>query len=324
MYTTLKEREKDFRIIYDIFYDYPRIKISFLWKKLKLKHKTTARNRLKEALSLGYIMGPEIRKKSYGNLIEHMCYFNCEDPEELFEKLKGIKNIFYHNIMDGFANFRIISDKEISVDGDILVKGPRSNYYISFAPDHSWEEAIRIMLKMMKRFDPDLYTPKNILQTLWNETVTWTKIDEILFREMKYNFRKFYTPIMQKYNIHKYNIDQWLKKVPECCTIATGYFPKTIKEYDPYIFMFETDYEDFVIDLFSQLPTTSWFYMVADKLFTQIWVERGSMRNIDHLTRGIGTVHMRLLVKDLLKRKIVKSKKRAAVACYWRDEPGDF
>jgi hypothetical protein len=35
------------------------------------------------------------------------------------------------------------------------------------------------------------------------------------------------------------------------------------------MFMFETDYEDFIVDLFSELPTSTFFFKVANKLFVR-------------------------------------------------------
>lgn len=210
MYTSLEERKKDFRTIYNVFYDDLRIKAHPLWKMLELKHETTARNRLKETLELGYIIGPQIRKKSYANLIEYIYYANCKDPEELFEKLKEDRNVFYHEIMDGFANFRIFSNKEISVERDVIAGGPRSDYFISFALDRSWEVDIGIMLEMVKRFNPKEYNPKGIIENHWNETIKWNETDAILYKEMKYNLRGYLDPTARKHKIFSKTAFEWL------------------------------------------------------------------------------------------------------------------
>ncbi|MGC1121353.1 MAG: hypothetical protein WBA22_09685, partial [Candidatus Methanofastidiosia archaeon] len=77
---------------------------------------------------------------------------------------------------------------------------------------------------------------------------------------------------------------------------------------------------DFVIELFSQLPTTTWFYRVSDNLFLDVWLDRGSMKSDDYLMQDINRLHIPLLVRELLKREIIRSEAHAVVQCYWRKD----
>ncbi|MGC1123075.1 MAG: hypothetical protein WBA22_18490, partial [Candidatus Methanofastidiosia archaeon] len=139
-----------------------------------------------------------------------------------------------------------------------------------------------------------------------------------LFREFKYNLRKPLEPIVRKHHMWSGTAYEWLERLPQYCTIATYYFPESMAAYDPYLFMFETDYEDFIIGLFSQLPTTSFFFKVSERLFAYLFVNRQYFRNIDLGIDDVNQLHIPLIIRDLQKRKIVRNHARALVAYHCR------
>jgi hypothetical protein len=84
----------------------------------------------------------------------------------------------------------------------------------------------------------------------------------------------------QKYHMWSGHAIEWLERLQQYCTIFTCYFPLTANAYDPYLYVFETDYEDFVIDLFSQLPVTCWFQKVSGVLIARMWTLRKPMEKV--------------------------------------------
>ena len=71
-----------------------------------------------------------------------MYFVKCEDPDSLYQKYRKDENVILHALMYGFANLWVISSKEMDIEGDIAVEGLRSDYYVAFAPDHSWDDSI--------------------------------------------------------------------------------------------------------------------------------------------------------------------------------------
>jgi hypothetical protein len=317
-----EEWRRDFRIIFNTLDRNPRIPVRSLSKILRLRP-SNAGKRLKDAFEKGYIVGPQIRKKSFSNFAEYIYFVRSDDPIGLFRECTQDTDVVYHTLMDGFSNLRIISLRELDLDG-IIVGGRRSDYHISHAPDHSWEHSIKTMQNMLDTFDPVTSVPRGFINTHWGESIEWNERDEILFRELKYDLRKPATPLMKTHHISADEISMWLERLPECCTIFTCYFPETVPAYDPYVFMVETDYEDFVISLFSQLPTTTWFYRVQDNLFLDVWLDRGSMKSGDYLMQDINRLHIPLLFRELLKKGIIRSEAHALVQCYWRKDLTDI
>ena len=271
MRTPLDQKKRQYRSIYELFSTSPRTTLKNMAVMMDLDWRTIS-NRVKEALEYQYIIGPQARKKSYQNLKEYMYFVKCEDPELLYLKYFEDQNIVYHVKTIGFCDLWVIAKEKIDIEGDILVEGYRSDYYVSHPPDHSWGTAIEIMRKKAEIFKPQYATPRNYIQTHFDKTIKWTPEDELLYQYFKYNLRKPFTPPIKEHRIWERNIYNFLERLPETCTVFTDYYPDSLSAYDPYLFMFETDYEDFIVELFSELPTTSSFFKVSDKLFVHIHV----------------------------------------------------
>ncbi len=316
MRTSEKQRRKQYRTIYELLFQTPRIYVKTVSSRLGTDPAVASR-RMKEAFDLGYIAGPQLGRRSYQNMKEYVYFVNCGSSVKSF--LNHIKdlNITYHAVMGGFSNLWIVSREEIDFD-DCILGGPRSDYHISFAPNHSWETTLQIMRNEVDNSSPRKGDPRGIIQTHWNETVKWDFKDEMLFREFKYNLRKKLSPIMKKYQISSEKLYEWFGRLPECCTITTSYFPERYSAYDSYLFMFETNYEDFIIDLFSKLPTSSLFFKVSNKLFLYARVAGRFVRFVDIQDSQIGQLQIPLLVEDLLDRGILKSEQHSIVEYYWR------
>ncbi len=168
------------------------------------------------------------------------------------------------------------------------------------------------MRKEIKTFDPRTYVNKNTIKTHFNETIEWDEQDELMYRYFKYSLRNSLSPVMKEYEIPKDKIYEFLDRLPETCTIGLGYYPEMLLTYDNYLFMFETDYEDFIIDLFSEFPTTTSFFKVSNKLFIFAHVLKKFMKN----TESQNTVedwYIPLIMVELSKKGIIKEKTRGII-----------
>ncbi len=319
MRTSLEERRRQYRVIYENILETPRIKPKPL-SRIMRKRPSVVETRIQEAFNLVYVSGPHLRKLSYKNFKEYMYFINCEDPFELYLKYSEDNRVVYHARMDGFSNLWVISKEKIDVE-DVVIEGYRSDYYISFAPDHSWEKAIKIMWEKIKNFSTDDYQPKGIIKCRWNRLIDWDENDEALFRYFKYNLRKPLSPMIKRsHKIPEGKIEQWLRRLPETCTIATVYFPKKLSAYDPYLYMFETEYEDFIIELFSELPTSSLFFRVSNKLFSRLYLDRQYLRNFDSPLDDVNQLHIPLMLRELTKMGILQNRTRAEIANHCRKD----
>jgi DNA-binding Lrp family transcriptional regulator len=315
MSSTLERRRNQYRTIYELLHRSPRIKVKTLSSALGMNRHATS-NRLKEAFEEGYILVPQLRKRSYANLKEYMYFVNSRDSVKSYMQYIDDNGVVYHAVMSGFANLWLITREEINIEGDIIFEGFRSDYHVAFAPNQSWKAAIKKMRKKIEAFNPKDYKPSGIIKTHLDEPVAWDSEYEVLSREFKYNGRKALTPLMKAHLISGQKIYEFLDSLPEYCTVFTRYFPETISAYDPYLFMFETDYEDFIIDIFSELPTSPFFFKVSDRLFVYTNMAKEYTRCTE-LYATINKLQIPLLMKSLLERGILKSEAHTILEYYW-------
>jgi len=310
--STLLDRWKvQYRTIYNTLYESPRIYYKDLAEILGI-NREYAQKRFKEALDQQYILGPEGRKCSYNNLKEYVYIIKCKNPDIEYLKYRKDMNVIYHAKLLGFSDLFFVTKKKFDIVGDIIVEGYRSDYHVSYAPDHTWETAMRNLEGSVESIDLENYLPKGIIQTHLDETIEWSPQDEILYRYLKYNMRKPLGPLMKEYKISREEIYEFLERLPETCTVFTHYYPETLSAYDPFLFMIETDYEDFIIDLFSQLPATSSFFKVSDKLFVYVNVLKQLIK-IDKEEITANKLKIPLLLIDLMEKGIIKSYEYASV-----------
>ncbi|MBU7036783.1 MAG: hypothetical protein HXS52_02545 [Theionarchaea archaeon] len=126
--------------------------------------------------------------------------------------------------------------------------------------------------------------------------------------------------VKKKYHIRGGYGIEFLERLPMYCTIATSYFPETINACDPYQHIFEMDYEDFIIDLFSELPTTCCFQRASTSLICH---ERTPKKPIERVTtrlEDIPGIQHPFLVEALVKRGIVRKENQTRKEYYWRKE----
>ena len=311
---SVQDWKGEYRFILDILWKTPRVLVS----EINLE-KGMAGKRLKEALEQKIIVGPDIRKRSYKNTREYIYFVNCDDPELLYLSYRDDPRIIYHAEMIGACNLWLITKEKIDIEGEVFLEGYRSDYITSYPPDHTWETAMEIMRKKIQTFNPRAYIRKGYIQTHFDETIPWDESDEILYRYFKYDLRKPFSPIMKEHKMTKEGIYQFLGNLPQTCTVATSYYPDTLSAYDPYLFMFETDYEDFIIDLFSELPTSASFFKISNKLLMLAYVPQHLTRGTD-IQQSVRKLSIPLLVINLLNNKIIGSKARAIVEFSWAND----
>lgn len=310
-----EQKRKQFRTIYDAMYTTPHVSVTDISSLLHTNW-STARARLEEAFEYGYILYPQIRKRSYANTTEYVCIVNCEEPFRFFEEYIEDARVIRFSELIGDANLWIISREKIDIEGDIIIEGRRSDYHVAHAPDHSWDAALDSMRKKVETFDPHTYESKGTIETHWNESIEWDDTYETLYREFKFNVRKKKAPLKRKYNISEHKLREWYEKFPEYCTVFTQYFPDGISIHRSYLFIFETDYQDFVVDLFSEFPSSSWFLTVSENLFVHVDIPAYLMLDVDP-NKLPGLLDIYQLMRNLLERGITKSQVRSVVGHSW-------
>lgn len=316
MRISFEERMRQYRIMYELLCETPRIFATNISSILKID-RSTASNRLKTAFEDGYILKPQMRRRSYFNFLEYIYLLRCDRPNKVFSDYIEDRNVSYHAKLLGSPNLLVMSNTKIDNEYNVF-EGIRSDFHVSFAPDHTWDRTVEIIRERIDLFDPKDYPSKGIFQTHWDETIEWDSEDEKLFRVFKYDLRQPFTPIRKKALISSGKFYDWLKNLETYCNVFTLFYPKSISSYDPYLWIFETDYEDFIVDLFSELPTSTVSFRVDKKTFIFTHIERQYVRAFDFCKPR--ELQIPLLIDKLEDRGIIKSEEHTVIECYWRKE----
>ena len=81
--------------------------------------------------------------------------------------------------------------------------------------------------------------------------------------------------------------------------------------------MFETDYEDFVIDLFSELSSSVSFFRIDGKLFASMYVPWQVVRKSD-LQEASKDFYIPHLIVNLLEKGIIKKREYVILEYSWK------
>lgn len=300
---TLEERKKEYRIIYEVLYNDYRINVKNVASLLDSDRHSTS-NRLAEAFDLGYVSKPQTRKRSYQNLKEYLYFVRDDNPLDAFELYTRCEDVMYQAVLGGPVTIMIQTREEMNVRGDVFLAGVRSDYFVSLAPDLTWDEAFKKIHRKIEKFDPEMYKFQGKIENHWNESVEWDREDEKLFSAFQYDLRKKLTPIMKENLISGEKIYKWFNRLDETCTVFTQFFPEGVTAYEPCLCMMDTDYEDFIVDLFSQFPTSVMFFKVRNTLFCHLWVKKSHLR-VQTPLKSVEELEIPFIFRTLQKKKYV-------------------
>jgi len=310
----VKERRRVYRLIYDTFCETPRIKPALLANKLQETQNKTEKL-IEKAISKGILYYPQIRKRSYQNTREYTHFLKDPNAFQLFTDLIEDNRVLYHAYITGHFNLWLLTNRKIPFENSIF-EGYRTDYYFTKAPDQSWDTGIKSIHTLIDSFDPEKWNPVNYCQSHLHEKIYFPPEYEIMYHYFKFNLRKPLTPLMADYKIPIDTITHFLDDIPKLFTVTVSYYPAGIKSYEPRLYKIDTKYHDFIIDLFSELPTTSLHFKVRNSLFTLLFIERELIRTKESF-ESIEELHIPWLMYKLKKKGIIDRETHGLVNCHW-------
>lgn len=266
---TFKNFPRDLYGIFLLVNEESRIAFSEMARRMKVDNRTvSAWWRL--AVQRRIIYPPIIRRKSFLNFREYIYYLNVKDPSYLAHQFEESEIVTYYSVQTGFANFHIVAKSPIDFK-DTVFGGERSDYYVSTPPNWEIEKSISVIndkLDSLNRFE-EYESPLIYHNTVYE---SWDEKDELLYWILKDNMRKPFLPIMKEYKIYSDKIMKWIRRQNEFGNTIVMYYPEGEKNYLTYVYALDTDHDSLIIDLFSQLPASSIFYRLCDRLIMTIYV----------------------------------------------------
>jgi len=262
---------KDPYEIYKILLDEPRIPKTQLTRVFNVNPKTLD-IWWKAAIEKRIIILPVFRRKSFLNFREYFYFLKVKDPHEYYERLQEDNgSITYFSVQTGFCNFQIISKEPINPEGEPIVSGPRSDYFVTIPPNCSFEESVKRIEKLLHNVD-NLDQRESPLQYHNAKFEPWEEKDEAIYWEICNNLRIPFAQVVRSVGTYNDKTWSWFRNRDTFGDTITMFFPKGESSYMLSLYVIKTEYDSLLIDIFSQLPTSTLFYRMEERVIMGVYL----------------------------------------------------
>lgn len=257
--------------MFELLVENPRIPKTKMARALKI-NPDTLRIWYDEAVRKKIIIPPIFRRKAFENFREYIYFLNLRHPHQLFEELHGTRDITYFSVQTGFINFQIISKASLPQFEDCaILKGFRSDYYVTVPSECSFGNSISQIKEKMKNLDT--YERKSSPLTFHEEAYEpWDEADEKIYWKIADDLRKPFKEIIREIDTYSDKVISWFKNKDQFGKAISMYFPEGEGSYLLSLFSIKTDNDALLIDLFSHFPTSTVFYRLDDRLMMLIYL----------------------------------------------------
>ena len=224
------------------------------------------------AIEKKIIIPPVFRRKSYSNFREYFYFLNVKDPHKLYE-LFQIKDLplIYFSVHIGSWNFQIISREPLDFLENVLFSGPRSDYLVSIPPNRTFKDCNKKVNAILRNLD--VLELRESPLTFHNEEYTpWDENDEAIYWNICNDLRKPFASVVKSSKTYNDKTWTWFKNRDKFGDTITMFFPEGETSYQVSLFCIDTEYDSLIIDIFSELPTSSVFYKICDQLMMCIYL----------------------------------------------------
>lgn len=223
--------------------------------------------RQKKAADSGILHNPELRLKMCEDVKEYVYALSSDSAFRTFHELQKDSRICYQTFATGYFDLLLITSEplplsELNILGKTVLEGSRSNYICPGVPATDYTDAIGMI---------ELFTRKDFEPSEWvieypTREVDWKEIDWKLFFLLRHDMTKKYTELARSVKM-SYDGFRWsLKRILANTQVIVPYYPEGYSRYTRFLFMFKSDYEKMLLDMFSLVPCFTMMYKVRDWL----------------------------------------------------------
>jgi hypothetical protein len=209
----------------------------------------------------------------YENRNEYMYLIQSDKAHKLYEYYKKHPDLIYMSYTSGKFDILLQTSKELDVIPDrTLLWGKRGNYIYPETPFCRYEDALEKMEIMVD----DHYNPSNITVEYLKEPPEKgsSHYGWMIYPYVKYNLRTGFTDIVKKLHISFDSFHYGLEYLLNISTVLLPYYPVGFRLYSQYFFVFWSDYEELLCDLFGCLPCHTSITKVGDALIMLASIEK--------------------------------------------------
>lgn len=270
----LSEEEKQYLKyqIYSYRFDDPWIpneKVAELLRRSIATVNRYARKAEKEII----IMNPQPRLYCHPDIKIALLVF--ENKYNAFDELKKYPGIRYLCLYHGDWDIVAIYDAPVdftAVPGyaETVIEGLYGPCHIPKIAYRSWEqffESAQTFLEQEERI-------RESISDCSPRIPEWDEEDWEMYWYFIANLRRSFNALRKKTPISWRKYIEWKNTLRDHCTILTGYFPEGSYSYLDMSLCFKTQYEKYVVDLLSHMPTSPGFTRVGEFVLVNIFIPK--------------------------------------------------
>lgn len=271
MRSTFWPYSKDPYEIFKLLLEDPRIPKTQMIKIFNVNPKTFDKW-WKAAIGKKIIILPVFRRKSFLNFREYIYFLRLKDPHELYESLQeNSESLTYFSVQTGFCNFQIISKDPIDPEGERVLSGPRSDYFVTVPPNCSFGEGAERIERLLQNLD-SLNPRDSPLKYHDTKFEPWDEKDEAIFWEICNNMRTPFASAVKSADTYNDKAWSWFRNRDTFGDTITMFFPKGESSYMLSLYGIKTEYDSILVDIFSNLPTSTVFYRLDGRVIMGVYL----------------------------------------------------
>lgn len=223
------------------------------------------------------LLPPALRLKMFKDLREYVYYLSFDKPMRVNQELENNPKVVYHCVTSGAFDMVVTTYSPVDFESHprfkgCLLSGPRSDIYFP-APisRDSYEVAFQ---KIQKTLQEEDLKRSSIPMKFPKREIIWSDLEWELFHDLKHDIRRTFTEIVKTHDISKWVFYRAYERIIQNCIRIVSFFPKKRLNYSDFYFIFKTDYEQALADLFMQLPCNSMIWHVDDRMVAWINIVR--------------------------------------------------
>ena len=264
-----KKRVSHYFEIYEQIYGDPCIPICKIRDNVPV-----VRNTVSDYLSYMYqykiLRGPYLFMAPAQDYTEYVYLLNFENPHKVAKGLKELSPGMSTGVTFGIWNTLVISNILLNfqtIDGfkNIYFSGEKGIVTTPKVVHRQWENSFKDIDERMDQFTEETFSKENQVHPL-----PWGPDEWNLFYAFKDNVRKKKTVTLKEIGVRYDVFMPWRKTLEQYCSVHTEFYPEGYNRYMHYLFLFSTEYKEFITLLFSLFPTTSTIMPVGDRLLVKV------------------------------------------------------
>ncbi len=234
---------------------------------------STVTSRISKMYKKRISLKPNLVLKTYDNCFTKAYFLkvkNSEGISKAFHSLRQNLKLSYLLFLSGRYDFFVTSRFDLDFEEDIKIMKKEICYTPIFSVPAAWNQEVKDALMKITEIE----FLKGKLERKMEEWLPWEDIHFRIFEIMRNDIQMPFKKVSTKTEFTECTVrDYFWKDIIPYCEVSHYFFPKGYDYYQKAFIIFHSDFEKGIIEAFSRMPCTVYFYPFENELALNIFYE---------------------------------------------------